>query len=147
MIRRPPRSTQSRSSAASDVYKRQTIDLASSRRPCKSHPPGCLLLYTQQPAQTHLQLQVIREVAATLHPNFSLRQVPKGLTNGSRAKALSLFQQFLGRKRVHSQILLYLLPWPSALLHGHHPTEFLEVAEQPIEYAAGILPLKIEFLN
>src|SRR5680860_700455 len=26
MIRRPPRSTQSRSSAASDVYKRQTID-------------------------------------------------------------------------------------------------------------------------
>src|SRR5450756_2825116 len=27
MIRRPPRSTQSRSSAASDVYKRQMIDL------------------------------------------------------------------------------------------------------------------------
>src|SRR5680860_719368 len=27
MIRRPPRSTQSRSSAASDVYKRQTIDV------------------------------------------------------------------------------------------------------------------------
>jgi len=27
MIRRPPRSTQSRSSAASDVYKRQTLDL------------------------------------------------------------------------------------------------------------------------
>ena len=26
MIRRPPRSTQSRSSAASDVYKRQNID-------------------------------------------------------------------------------------------------------------------------
>src|SRR5450756_1139673 len=26
MIRRPPRSTQSRSSAASDVYKRQTLD-------------------------------------------------------------------------------------------------------------------------
>src|SRR5450756_3225147 len=28
MIRRPPRSTQSRSSAASDVYKRQVLDLA-----------------------------------------------------------------------------------------------------------------------
>ena len=28
MIRRPPRSTQSRSSAASDVYKRQGLDLA-----------------------------------------------------------------------------------------------------------------------
>src|SRR5450756_239499 len=32
MIRRPPRSTQSRSSAASDVYKRQVTDLASTRR-------------------------------------------------------------------------------------------------------------------
>ena len=28
MIRRPPKSTQSRSSAASDVYKRQVVDLA-----------------------------------------------------------------------------------------------------------------------
>src|SRR5665213_3973804 len=28
MVRRPPRSTQSRSSAASDVYKRQVLDLA-----------------------------------------------------------------------------------------------------------------------
>ena len=28
MIRRPPRSTQSRSSAASDVYKRQALDVA-----------------------------------------------------------------------------------------------------------------------
>ena len=27
MIRRPPRSTQSRSSAASDVYKRQVVDV------------------------------------------------------------------------------------------------------------------------
>eukprot|EP00657_Telonema_sp_P-1_P007681 TRINITY_DN27768_c0_g1_i1.p1 TRINITY_DN27768_c0_g1~~TRINITY_DN27768_c0_g1_i1.p1 ORF type:complete len:156 (-),score=28.45 TRINITY_DN27768_c0_g1_i1:52-519(-) len=33
MIRRPPRSTQSRSSAASDVYKRQTIDNPSSTDP------------------------------------------------------------------------------------------------------------------
>src|SRR5450756_1204618 len=35
MIRRPPRSTQSRSSAASDVYKRQVPD-RSSRAPCSS---------------------------------------------------------------------------------------------------------------
>ena len=33
MIRRPPRSTQSRSSAASDVYKRQRIPVAGSRIP------------------------------------------------------------------------------------------------------------------
>ena len=31
MIRRPPRSTQSRSSAASDVYKRQTLDNLAAR--------------------------------------------------------------------------------------------------------------------
>src|SRR5680860_47277 len=34
MIRRPPRSTQSRSSAASDVYKRQAM----SDRSCKTYP-------------------------------------------------------------------------------------------------------------
>src|SRR5450756_3170512 len=33
MIRRPPRSTQSRSSAASDVYKRQQCYLSRSQRP------------------------------------------------------------------------------------------------------------------
>src|SRR5428012_22117 len=32
MIRRPPRSTQSRSSAASDVYKRQAIQFAEAQR-------------------------------------------------------------------------------------------------------------------
>src|SRR5450756_2954298 len=32
MMRRPPRSTQSRSSAASDVYKRQVIELTSLKR-------------------------------------------------------------------------------------------------------------------
>ena len=32
MIRRPPRSTQSRSSAASDVYKRQVLSIASDER-------------------------------------------------------------------------------------------------------------------
>src|SRR5450756_3215348 len=31
MIRRPPRSTQSRSSAASDVYKRQVVDMHKDR--------------------------------------------------------------------------------------------------------------------
>src|SRR5450756_591426 len=33
MIRRPPRSTQSRSSAASDVYKRQVIEVSGLDRP------------------------------------------------------------------------------------------------------------------
>src|SRR5450756_2727854 len=37
MIRRPPRSTQSRSSAASDVYKRQEI------HPAAKIAPGCVI--------------------------------------------------------------------------------------------------------
>ena len=36
MIRRPPRSTQSRSSAASDVYKRQEYILESQKNPYNS---------------------------------------------------------------------------------------------------------------
>src|SRR5450756_2670502 len=38
MIRRPPRSTQSRSSAASDVYKRQTLELTTSKPEEKEEP-------------------------------------------------------------------------------------------------------------
>ncbi|WP_460379515.1 hypothetical protein, partial [Staphylococcus aureus] len=49
MIRRPPRSTRVRSSAASDVYKRQ-YGRASSRSCrsacCSCIPAGCCLLYT-----------------------------------------------------------------------------------------------------
>src|SRR5680860_1603190 len=43
MIRRPPRSTQSRSSAASDVYKRQAGSIAGLYRPpCAGDGPGGL---------------------------------------------------------------------------------------------------------
>src|SRR5450756_2349815 len=40
MIRRPPRSTQSRSSAASDVYKRQDRDQESCRSRTEDDPKG-----------------------------------------------------------------------------------------------------------
>src|SRR5450756_583534 len=40
MIRRPPRSTQSRSSAASDVYKRQLLGPSESRNVRKCQPAG-----------------------------------------------------------------------------------------------------------
>src|SRR5450756_1308599 len=62
MIRRPPRSTQSRSSAASDVYKRQLCDCPISGG-CKTHRkhldvesemPGaglCLLLFCREKIQ------------------------------------------------------------------------------------------------
>src|SRR5428012_24241 len=55
MIRRPPRSTQSRSSAASDVYKRQRRDRAgspSSRRGRRRHPrPSLSLIHISEPTR------------------------------------------------------------------------------------------------
>src|SRR5450756_3123067 len=44
MIRRPPRSTQSRSSAASDVYKRQVYDLVVRRFLEQFYPEAVLML-------------------------------------------------------------------------------------------------------
>src|SRR5450756_3146479 len=50
MIRRPPRSTQSRSSAASDVYKRQT--LSSVVMCARTSPPVTTVLRSPRPAQS-----------------------------------------------------------------------------------------------
>src|SRR5450756_63317 len=47
MIRRPPRSTQSRSSAASDVYKRQGLDIS---------PISALIRYQRTAASQAVQL-------------------------------------------------------------------------------------------
>eukprot|EP00657_Telonema_sp_P-1_P004041 TRINITY_DN19355_c0_g1_i1.p1 TRINITY_DN19355_c0_g1~~TRINITY_DN19355_c0_g1_i1.p1 ORF type:complete len:147 (-),score=56.88 TRINITY_DN19355_c0_g1_i1:13-453(-) len=47
MIRRPPRSTQSRSSAASDVYKRQQELLAQAEADFKSHAASRTAVYLQ----------------------------------------------------------------------------------------------------
>ena len=49
MIRRPPRSTQSRSSAASDVYKRQLYRLPMG----KNHNFGQILTFLGAPVSTH----------------------------------------------------------------------------------------------
>ena len=43
MIRRPPRSTLDRSSAASDVYKRQTLELLAERYPESEYAPQALV--------------------------------------------------------------------------------------------------------
>src|SRR5450756_3071136 len=66
MIRRPPRSTQSRSSAASDVYKRQVLVLSASDRPVavrmaiRAGARG----YALKCEAADLIRQAIREVAA-----------------------------------------------------------------------------------
>ena len=51
MIRRPPRSTQSRSSAASDVYKRQVLhdDLRGGRALASHLVEGCARRQTRRP--------------------------------------------------------------------------------------------------
>src|SRR5450756_2050946 len=58
MIRRPPRSTQSRSSAASDVYKRQTVFDATVevRHPTSSNPASNL---SQVDVDSSRQQQVV----------------------------------------------------------------------------------------
>eukprot|EP01016_Furgasonia_blochmanni_P012080 TRINITY_DN1572_c0_g1_i1.p3 TRINITY_DN1572_c0_g1~~TRINITY_DN1572_c0_g1_i1.p3 ORF type:complete len:111 (-),score=3.24 TRINITY_DN1572_c0_g1_i1:185-517(-) len=60
MIRRPPRSTQSRSSAASDVYKRQTLDTTRNtlhiyypRNDVNNHPIFSLLSFSTIHTQSH----------------------------------------------------------------------------------------------
>src|SRR5450756_2985600 len=56
MIRRPPRSTQSRSSAASDVYKRQVWIPAFDRR-VKSDSAGAFVLDTLPVGPTLIQIR------------------------------------------------------------------------------------------
>src|SRR5450756_46712 len=48
MIRRPPRSTQSRSSAASDVYKRQVLSTSGPAAPLGQPEQRSLMLFEEQ---------------------------------------------------------------------------------------------------
>src|SRR5680860_252379 len=73
MIRRPPRSTQSRSSAASDVYKRQGRQRRTSDRAlCSKHLQGSCpnLLSGLEPRKHHASLAMqknVRRKASTWH--------------------------------------------------------------------------------
>src|SRR5664280_1676008 len=73
MIRRPPRSTLSSSSAASDVYKRQIINTV-------DHDPRCCLIHFEQnrrsPAKSHCAQSRPQIVA----PHAALRHVRKAKT-------------------------------------------------------------------
>src|SRR5450756_1136022 len=99
MIRRPPRSTQSRSSAASDVYKRQVLsgakdeedDLASGI--VDGPDQGCLRPPTLQPvegAAVYLQQHPFRGAA------FSPPPMHRGGCPGSLAKPRLLEQAVEG---------------------------------------------------
>src|SRR5450756_578943 len=75
MIRRPPRSTQSRSSAASDVYKRQ-VTSEPSRRPSK------------RPSETLLQPKSAR-LDGHRWPRTALLGTEWDSLNGAEVKAMS----------------------------------------------------------
>src|SRR5665213_1819299 len=67
MIRRPPRSTQSRSSAASDVYKRQLLQ----RAPSNSHEIG-----TKDPTTGDHGIEVAANQPATTPSSARRRRAP-----------------------------------------------------------------------
>src|SRR5450756_757447 len=60
MIRRPPRSTQSRSSAASDVYKRQTLQFV------RETLRQSLSIYTQNVSNHLKTLPIVKRIDSTL---------------------------------------------------------------------------------
>src|SRR5680860_325677 len=62
MIRRPPRSTQSRSSAASDVYKRQDIHFSQSELPDNVHALQSIYLRMQVSNPKPNLQEVVRQV-------------------------------------------------------------------------------------
>src|SRR5450756_3195170 len=84
MIRRPPRSTQSRSSAASDVYKRQNLShrqfwdpelLPTIRSILELHgvPPQCLIIeitesvIMTEPTEARTIMEALHKVGLRLH--------------------------------------------------------------------------------
>src|SRR5450756_3256862 len=73
MIRRPPRSTQSRSSAASDVYKRQPLHRAVRGDEGDAFPHAAL---RAEPADVQrLGTQAERTAAGRLRPEQQVRQL------------------------------------------------------------------------
>src|SRR5450756_1478807 len=86
MIRRPPRSTQSRSSAASDVYKRQHRGAAGHRRPSRRHPRlarlPCRLLRAvvgRPPGRSAARRDALRGAARRHRPSASRHFLRRGV--------------------------------------------------------------------
>src|SRR5450756_2310833 len=85
MIRRPPRSTQSRSSAASDVYKRQTRDRAARGlfrlRPVRDVLPGLRDLRVQ--AVTRIRRRIPNVSPSRHFPRILMHADPAGVLTGA----------------------------------------------------------------
>src|SRR5450756_3199996 len=99
MIRRPPRSTQSRSSAASDVYKRQRLARALRALTPEIEPLPPVLTVADALARK-AQMHGLDNVFATYR-----------ISKGDAARAIALSSvRLTGRYRTHHQEQLYIEP-------------------------------------
>src|SRR5678815_5747326 len=111
MIRRPPRSTLDRSSAASDVYKRQVLELVPSAR------VGHIGL--QRDEMTAVASQYYSKLPAKLGESYVLMIDPMLATGGSAVAALDLLQR--SGAKVIRMICIVAAPEGVALVERHHP--------------------------
>eukprot|EP00657_Telonema_sp_P-1_P007324 TRINITY_DN27118_c0_g1_i1.p1 TRINITY_DN27118_c0_g1~~TRINITY_DN27118_c0_g1_i1.p1 ORF type:complete len:145 (+),score=29.25 TRINITY_DN27118_c0_g1_i1:120-554(+) len=88
MIRRPPRSTQSRSSAASDVYKRQL-----------------LRIYPENPAPRHVSLvaKTLKDGGLVIYPTDSVYAIGCDMYNQDAIERLC---QVIGKKSENAKMAL-----------------------------------------
>eukprot|EP00656_Telonema_subtile_P056644 TRINITY_DN9103_c0_g1_i3.p1 TRINITY_DN9103_c0_g1~~TRINITY_DN9103_c0_g1_i3.p1 ORF type:complete len:163 (-),score=17.92 TRINITY_DN9103_c0_g1_i3:286-774(-) len=132
MIRRPPRSTLSSSSAASDVYKRQGInaeygeprqgDMTITREPRSGERPRAGQQSTQETQETYPTKQHSHDQTVHLEPcvdDTAQYGASRGVIPGSKAEALLLFRT--SRKRRGSPTVLQQLskgPWGEGMVRG-----------------------------
>src|SRR5665811_2632545 len=111
MIRRPPRSTRVRSSAASDVYKRQvSLEVDKVTEPASSHHGG--------------------QTAVARYLDVRVRDSKHGFTGnfGQRSSGFQWFFSFLAafsEFENHEHGVIVLLDEPALNLHGRAQADFL----------------------
>src|SRR5680860_1916683 len=98
MIRRPPRSTQSRSSAASDVYKRQSYSCVRLRPSCGRDETRFLLAvprpsHRRKASRLHVLVEEAHQIQGHLRAEDGV-EGPVGLVSGTD-------EDSLGRQGVH----------------------------------------------
>src|SRR5450756_1256822 len=128
MIRRPPRSTQSRSSAASDVYKRQALHAAALGLPAALLVRECPQCGNQVQFLdfTGVLVYDVRRLGATKRADERLlRRIPFRLGAARRARVL-LERDDLGHRVRLSAFRLSAFPpscyWALSLIHISEPT-------------------------
>src|SRR5450756_3240138 len=107
MIRRPPRSTQSRSSAASDVYKRQVYDVdATTPSSITAHAPG----YIDQAHELIVGLQTDAPLKRAIMPFGGWRMVAKALETYGYPVDPELEKIFTEYRKTHNEGVFEVYP-------------------------------------